>query len=213
MQDESGFWSQQFKPGSSPYILKLPFASRSAGELLLVSYLSHSPSDAYFRFEQNSCDFLLTLCLRIFNRCRLRLNLVRKYISVVRANMADALFVVLKKVALSLGDGALTKIAAEVVEAAPVLTDFEHSVKQIEGELSVLHAFIGQVRAQKAGDRAFDAWLDQVRNVAMSWKTLLMSMITLPRNKLLMQAASSRENSIRSGTLLHGRNYQPGPVK
>jgi disease resistance protein RPM1 len=109
---------------------------------------------------------LLTLCLQISNRCRLRLNLVRKYISVVRANMADALFVVLKKVALSLGDGALTKIAAEVVEAAPVLTDFEHSVKQIEGELSVLHAFIGQVRAQKAGDRAFDAWLDQVRNVA-----------------------------------------------
>ncbi|RCV22730.1 hypothetical protein SETIT_4G243900v2 [Setaria italica] len=80
--------------------------------------------------------------------------------------MADALFVVLKKVALSLGEGALTKIASEVVEAAPILTDFEHSVKQIEGELSVMLAFIGQVRAQKAADRAFDAWLDQVRDVA-----------------------------------------------
>ncbi|CAL5040304.1 unnamed protein product [Urochloa decumbens] len=80
--------------------------------------------------------------------------------------MADALFVVLRKVAVSLGEGALAKIGTEVVEAAPILTDFEHSMKQIEGELSVLQAFIGQVRAQKAGDRAFDAWLDQVRDVA-----------------------------------------------
>ncbi|CAN6173449.1 unnamed protein product [Urochloa humidicola] len=80
--------------------------------------------------------------------------------------MADALFVVLRKVAASLGEGALAKIGTEVVEAAPILTDFEHSMKQIEGELSILQAFIGQVRVQKAGDRAFDAWLDQVRDVA-----------------------------------------------
>ncbi|CAN6176927.1 unnamed protein product [Urochloa humidicola] len=80
--------------------------------------------------------------------------------------MADALFVVLRKVAVSLGEGALAKIGTEVVEAAPILTDFEHSMKQIEGELSILQAFIGQVRVQKAGDRAFDAWLDQVRDVA-----------------------------------------------
>ncbi|KAF8687496.1 hypothetical protein HU200_043192 [Digitaria exilis] len=80
--------------------------------------------------------------------------------------MADALFVVLRKVAISLGEGALAKIGTEVVEAAPILMDFEHSMKQIEGELSVLQAFIGQVRAQKAGDKAFDAWLDIVRDVA-----------------------------------------------
>ncbi|KAJ1260682.1 hypothetical protein BS78_10G250900 [Paspalum vaginatum] len=81
--------------------------------------------------------------------------------------MADVIFVVLRKVALSLGEGALEKIGKEVVEAAPFMTDFEHSMKQIEGELSILQAFIHQVSAQRAGDdRAFDAWLDQVRDVA-----------------------------------------------
>jgi len=80
--------------------------------------------------------------------------------------MADALFVVLRKVALTLGDRMLEKIGYQVVEAAPIMTDFEHSMKQIEGELSILQAFIHQVSAQRAGDKAFDAWLDQVRDVA-----------------------------------------------
>ena len=80
--------------------------------------------------------------------------------------MADALFIVLRKVALSLGEEALQKIGTEVVEAAPIMTDFEHSMKQIEGELLILQAFIGQVSAQRFGDKAFDAWLDQVRDVA-----------------------------------------------
>ncbi|RCV22735.1 hypothetical protein SETIT_4G244000v2 [Setaria italica] len=80
--------------------------------------------------------------------------------------MADALFVVLRKVALSLGERTLERIGAEVVEAAPVLTDFEHSLKQIEDELLILQAFVGQVGPHKVGDKAFDAWLDQVRDVA-----------------------------------------------
>ncbi|CAL5049985.1 unnamed protein product [Urochloa decumbens] len=80
--------------------------------------------------------------------------------------MADALFIVLRKVALSLGEEALGKIGTEVVEAAPIMTDFEHSMKQIEGELSILQAFIGQVSGQRVGDKTFDAWLDQVRDVA-----------------------------------------------
>ncbi|KAG0515959.1 hypothetical protein BDA96_10G322100 [Sorghum bicolor] len=80
--------------------------------------------------------------------------------------MSDTLFVVLRKVALSLGERALERIGTEVVEAAPVLTDFEHSMKQIEAELLILQAFIGQVGAQKVDDKAFDAWLDQVRGVA-----------------------------------------------
>ena len=49
-------------------------------------------------------------------------------------NMADALFVVLRKVALSLGEGVLESIGREVAEVAPILTDFEHGMKQIEGE-------------------------------------------------------------------------------
>jgi disease resistance protein RPM1 len=80
--------------------------------------------------------------------------------------MADALLVVLRKVALFLGEGALEKIGKEVVEAAPLMTDFEHSMKQIEGELSVLQAFINQVSAQRVSDKAFDAWLNQVRDAA-----------------------------------------------
>ncbi|CAN6176931.1 unnamed protein product [Urochloa humidicola] len=80
--------------------------------------------------------------------------------------MADALFVVLRKVALTLGERALEKIGTEVVEAAPILTDFEHSMKQIEGELSILQAFVHQVSARRASDEAFDAWLVQVRDVA-----------------------------------------------
>jgi disease resistance protein RPM1 len=80
--------------------------------------------------------------------------------------MADALFVVLRKIALSLGEQALEKIGTEVVQAAPIITDFEHSMKQIEGELLILQAFIGQVSAQRVVDKAFDAWLDQVRDVA-----------------------------------------------
>jgi disease resistance protein RPM1 len=80
--------------------------------------------------------------------------------------MADALFVVLRKVALSLGEGALEKIGTEVVEAASISTDFEHSMKQIEGELLILQAFIAQVGPRKISDKTFDAWLDQVRDVA-----------------------------------------------
>ncbi|RCV22737.1 hypothetical protein SEVIR_4G257001v4 [Setaria viridis] len=80
--------------------------------------------------------------------------------------MAHALFVVLRKIAQSLAEGALAKISTEVAEAVPVLQDFEHSMKQIEGELSVLHAFVGQVSGKKVGDKTFDAWLEQVRDVA-----------------------------------------------
>ncbi|KAL6603561.1 hypothetical protein ACP70R_043922 [Stipagrostis hirtigluma subsp. patula] len=80
--------------------------------------------------------------------------------------MSDALFVVLRKIALSLGERVLEKIGTEVVEAAPILSDFEHSMKQIEGELSILQAFIVQFSAQKVSDKAFDAWLDQVRDVS-----------------------------------------------
>ncbi|PUZ59271.1 hypothetical protein GQ55_4G027600 [Panicum hallii var. hallii] len=39
-------------------------------------------------------------------------------------------------------------------------------MKQIQGELSILQAFISQVSAHKDGDKAFDAWLDQVRDVS-----------------------------------------------
>nr|CAB3471311.1 unnamed protein product [Digitaria exilis] len=80
--------------------------------------------------------------------------------------MADSLFVVLRKVALSLGECVLERIGTELAEVAPILTDFEHSLKQIEGELSIMKAFIDQVGVQRDGDRAFDAWLDQVRDVA-----------------------------------------------
>ncbi|KAL6603555.1 hypothetical protein ACP70R_043916 [Stipagrostis hirtigluma subsp. patula] len=80
--------------------------------------------------------------------------------------MADALFVVLRNIALSLSEGALQRIGTEVVEAAPIIADFEHSMKQIHGELSIMQAFIGQVGGQKVGDKTFDAWLDQVRGVA-----------------------------------------------
>ncbi|KAL6873675.1 hypothetical protein ACP4OV_013757 [Aristida adscensionis] len=80
--------------------------------------------------------------------------------------MADALFVVLRKIAVTLGEGLLDRTGIGVVEVAPILTDFEHSMKQIEGELTVLQAFIGQFSAQKVGDKAFDAWLVQIRDVA-----------------------------------------------
>ncbi|RCV22739.1 hypothetical protein SETIT_4G244400v2 [Setaria italica] len=87
--------------------------------------------------------------------------------------MADALFVVLRKVALSLGEGVLERIGTELAEVAPILTDFEHSMKQIEGELSILKAFIDQVSTHKDGDKAFDAWLDQVRDVALEVEDII----------------------------------------
>ncbi|WVZ78694.1 hypothetical protein U9M48_026364, partial [Paspalum notatum var. saurae] len=76
----------------------------------------------------------------------------------------NAIFIVLKKVAL-LG-GALERIGREAAKATPSMADFEHSMKQFEGEFLILQAFIHQVSAQWAGDRAFDAWLDQVRDAA-----------------------------------------------
>jgi disease resistance protein RPM1 len=72
--------------------------------------------------------------------------------------MADALFVVLRKVALCLGERALDKIGTEVVEAAPIMTDFEHNMKQIEGELSILQAFIGSFFIDKAFDVMNHVW-------------------------------------------------------
>ncbi|KAL6603558.1 hypothetical protein ACP70R_043919 [Stipagrostis hirtigluma subsp. patula] len=80
--------------------------------------------------------------------------------------MADTLLLVLRKIALSVGEGALQRIGTEVVEAAPIITDFEHSMKHIHGELLIMQAFIGQVGGQRVGDKTFDAWLDQVRDVA-----------------------------------------------
>ncbi|CAL4966586.1 unnamed protein product [Urochloa decumbens] len=80
--------------------------------------------------------------------------------------MADALLLVLRKIAVSLGEAALEKIGTEVVEAAPILTDFEHGMKNIEGEFLILLAFIGEVSVQKISDRTFNAWLNQVRDVA-----------------------------------------------
>ncbi|XBI40367.1 hypothetical protein VPH35_124964 [Triticum aestivum] len=80
--------------------------------------------------------------------------------------MADSLFLVLKKVALILGEGALEKLRTEVAEEASAATDFDHGMKQIVGEFTILQAFIGQVRTRNAGDKTFDAWLDQVTNVA-----------------------------------------------
>ena len=47
--------------------------------------------------------------------------------------MADALFVVLRKVALSLGEGVLERIGREAAEVAPILIDFEHGMKQNRG--------------------------------------------------------------------------------
>ncbi|AQK66724.1 Disease resistance protein RPM1 [Zea mays] len=92
-------------------------------------------------------------------------RLVYIYISQVNSDMADALFVVLSKLADSLGEQTLERISTKLIEVAPVLTDFEHSMKQIEAELLILQAFIAQV-GTKVGDKAFDAWLDQVRDVA-----------------------------------------------
>jgi disease resistance protein RPM1 len=80
--------------------------------------------------------------------------------------MADTLYLVLKKVALSLGEAALEKLSTEIVEVASVQTDFEHGMKRIESEFMILQAFIGQVNAHNVGDKTFEAWLDQVINVA-----------------------------------------------
>jgi disease resistance protein RPM1 len=66
--------------------------------------------------------------------------------------MADTLFLVLRKVALILGEGALEKLRAEVVEEASAVTDFEHGMKQIVSEFMTLQAFIGQVSTGNVGD-------------------------------------------------------------
>jgi disease resistance protein RPM1 len=91
----------------------------------------------------------------------------------VKADMADALFLVLRKLAVSLGEAALEKIGTEVAEAAPILTDFEHGMKKIEAELAILHAFIGQVSVRKVSDKAFDAWLDQIRDVTLQVEDII----------------------------------------
>ncbi|CAM0909665.1 unnamed protein product [Alopecurus aequalis] len=80
--------------------------------------------------------------------------------------MADTLFLVLRKVALSLGEAALEKLSTEAVEVASVRTDFEHGMKRIESEFMILQAFLGQVNEYNVGEKTFEAWLDQVTNAA-----------------------------------------------
>ncbi|KAM0842324.1 hypothetical protein ACQ4PT_058429 [Festuca glaucescens] len=80
--------------------------------------------------------------------------------------MADTLYLVLRKVALSLGEAALEKLGTEAVEGASVRTDFEYGMKRTESELVILQAFIGQVNTHNVGDKTFEAWLGQVTNVA-----------------------------------------------
>ncbi|CAD6335593.1 unnamed protein product [Miscanthus lutarioriparius] len=99
---------------------------------------------------------------RVFRRLQLR-GIYLYYHKEFRHG--SVLFVVLRKLADSLGERALERISTELVEAAPVLTDYEHSMKQIEAELLIMQAFIAQAGA-KVGDKAFDAWVDQVRDVA-----------------------------------------------
>ncbi|TVU07747.1 hypothetical protein EJB05_41116, partial [Eragrostis curvula] len=119
-----------------------------------------------FRLCSSSADASATPIFLISSSASPSCSSARREKSRSGANMADALFVVLRKVALTLGEGALQKIGTDVVEAASISTDFEHSMKQIEGELLILQAFIAQVGSNKIGDKTFHAWLDQVRDVA-----------------------------------------------
>ncbi|XP_045084215.1 disease resistance protein RPM1 isoform X1 [Aegilops tauschii subsp. strangulata] len=81
--------------------------------------------------------------------------------------MAEAVvYVVLGKIAASLGRDALNAIGSRLGKGASDLLEAENNMRQIETEFTVMKAFLMQVTMRSSCNLAFDAWLDEVKKVA-----------------------------------------------
>ncbi|VAI26638.1 unnamed protein product [Triticum turgidum subsp. durum] len=81
--------------------------------------------------------------------------------------MAEAVvYVVLQKIAASLGRDALKAIGSRLGKEASDLLEAENNMKQLEIEFRVMKAFLIQVTMCSSRNLAFDAWLDEVKRVS-----------------------------------------------
>lgn len=81
--------------------------------------------------------------------------------------MAEALvFIVLQKIGAALGREALNVVGTQLQKQPPTLVDVENNMRQLKIEFNVMKAFLTQQQIHFSQDRAYDAWLDEVKNVA-----------------------------------------------
>jgi disease resistance protein RPM1 len=81
--------------------------------------------------------------------------------------MAEAVvYVVLQKIAASLGREALKAIGSRLGKEASDLLEADNSMRQIETEFRVMKAFLVQIPMHSLRNLAFHAWLDEVKKVS-----------------------------------------------
>ncbi|KAM3253611.1 hypothetical protein ACQJBY_047604 [Aegilops geniculata] len=80
--------------------------------------------------------------------------------------MAEAVVVVLGKIAASLGRDALNAIGSRLGKEASDLLEAENNMREIEIEFKVMKGFLMQVMMRSSRNLAFDAWLEEVKQVS-----------------------------------------------
>uniref|UniRef100_A0A0E0LZ30 Disease resistance protein RPM1-like n=1 Tax=Oryza punctata TaxID=4537 RepID=A0A0E0LZ30_ORYPU len=81
--------------------------------------------------------------------------------------MAEGIvFVVLQKVSASLGGEALNLISSQLGKRVPLLSSVETRMRQLQSEFTIMQAFISQTGIHPSKNKAYDAWIDEVKKVA-----------------------------------------------
>jgi Rx N-terminal domain len=81
--------------------------------------------------------------------------------------MAEALvFVVLQKIAATIGEEALKAGISKLSNQVPILREIRYNIKQIEREFVVMQAFLRRMDVQASSNQNFGLWSEQVRKVA-----------------------------------------------
>lgn len=81
--------------------------------------------------------------------------------------MAEALILlVLEKIGAIVADEAIKSLYSEFEKEVSLLLEVERGIKQIAAEFRVIMAFLSQTETIERNDRIFEAWLQEVREVA-----------------------------------------------
>ncbi|XP_047061110.1 disease resistance protein RPM1-like [Lolium rigidum] len=81
--------------------------------------------------------------------------------------MAESvLLLVIKKIGIALGNGALDQASSQFSKYATQLVELQHSMGRVARELRVMHNVLCQMDIRNRNDQVYEGWLDEVRMVA-----------------------------------------------
>ncbi|XP_073012270.1 disease resistance protein RPM1-like [Typha latifolia] len=88
--------------------------------------------------------------------------------------MAEALvFQILHKLGSIVATNAVQVLSSQLGKNVSILIQVESQIKQIEGELNVMHPFLYQVQRYGGYDATLQAWLQQVQNLAFQIEDII----------------------------------------